>query len=180
MMASPQVTLLDQVTTIMVNHSLLAMGNLSIHHPNRTMVMDMVSLDTVLQHQTSTMGSHQCPPSKDTPNSQIHIQGLHTVDQDNGQQEVRRLQMELTRHLLHLMGHHLSSLLLMVKHMALRLGRMGMLNRVIHSRVGNHQLSMHRTHQQHQVILSKAHSKVATHSIRQPRLPTVIKQLKPM
>lgn len=181
MIASHQATLLDQVTTIMGSRRLLTMDNLSIRHLNRTMVLDMVSLDTVLQHQTSsTMDSHQRLHSKATPNSQILILGLHTVDLGNGRREVHQLQMELTRHLLHLTGHHLSNLPLMVKHMAQQLDLMGMLSRVIHSRVGNHQLHMHRMHQQHQVILSKVHNKVAMHSTQQPNLPMVIKQLKPM
>ncbi|TVU43739.1 hypothetical protein EJB05_10229 [Eragrostis curvula] len=183
MMASHLATLLDQGTITMGNHSLLAMDNLSIRsRTNRTMVLDMVSLDTVLLHQTSsTMGSHPWALNKAILNSQIPILGLHTLDQDNGHPEVHRLQMEATRHLLlHLMGLHLSNLLRMVKHMALQLGLMGMLNRVTRSRVAKHQLHMHMQHQQHQVILSKAHSKVAMHSTRQPNQLMAIKQLKPM
>jgi len=183
--ASHQTTLLDQgATTVMGNLRLLAMDNLRIRNMrlNRTMAMGMVILDTMLRLQTSTMGSHQWPPSKAILSRQILMLGLHTVDRDNGRPEVLRLQMAPTRHhRLHLMGHPPSNLLLMAKHMALLLHLMvGMLNRATHSRVGKHQLHMARMHQQHQAILSKAHSKVAMHSTRKPNQHMVIKQLKPM
>ena len=178
--ASHQTTLLDQgTTTVMGNLRLLAMDNLRIRNMrlNRTMAMGMVILDTMLRLQTSTMGSHQWPPSKAILSRQILMLGLRTVDRDNGRLEVLRLQMVPTRHhRLHLMGHPPSNLLLMAKHMALQLHLMGML----HSRVGKHQLHMARMHQQHQAILSKAHSKVAMHSTRKPNQHMVIKQLKPM
>jgi len=184
MIASHQATLLDQgTTTVMGNLRLLAMDNLRIRniHLNRTMAMGMVILDTMLRLQTSTMGSHQWPPSKAILNRQILMLGLHTVDRDNGRPEVLRLQMAPTRHhRLHLMGHPPSNLLLMAKHMARQLHLMGMLNRATHSRVGKHQLHMARMHQQRQVILSKAHSKVAMHSTRNPNQHMVIKPLQPM
>ena len=184
MIASHQATLLDQgTTTVMGNLRLLAMDNLRIRNMrlNRTMAMGMVILDTMLRLQTSTMGSHQWPPSKAILSRQILMLGLRTVDRDNGRLEVLRLQMVPTRHhRLHLMGHPPSNLL-MAKHMALLLHLMvGMLNRATHSRVGKHQLHMARMHQQHQAILSKAHSKVAMHSTRKPNQHMVIKQLKPM
>jgi len=184
MIASHQATLLDQgTTTVMGNLKLLAMDNLHIRNMrlNRTMAMGMVILDTMLRLQTSTMGSHQWPPSKAILSRQILMLGLRTVDRDNGRLEVLRLQMVPTRHhRLHLMGHPPSNLLLMDKHMARQLHLMGMLNRATHSRVGKHQLHIARMHQQHQAILSKAHSKVAMHSTRKPNQHMVIKQLKPM
>ena len=183
MIASHQTTLLDQgATTVMGNLRLLAMDNLRIRNMrlNRTMAMGMVILDTMLRLQTSTMGSHQWPPSKAILNRQILMLGLHTVDRDNGRPEVLRLQMAPTSHHLHLMDHPPSNLLLMAKHMARQLHLMGMLNRATHSRVGKHQLHIARMHQQHQAILSKAHSKVAMHSTRKPNQHMVIKQLKPM
>ena len=101
MIASHQATLLDQgTTTVMGNLKLLAMDNLRIRNMrlNRTMAMGMVILDTMLRLQTSTMGSHQWAPSKAILNRQILMQGLHTVDWDNGLPEVLRLQMAPTSH----------------------------------------------------------------------------------
>ena len=160
------------------------MDNLNIRslHLNRTMATGMVILGTMLQHQTSsTMGNHQWVHSKATLNSQILTLGLRTVDLDSGHPEAHLREMALTRHqLLHLMAHHLSNLLLMVKHMAQQQDLMGMLSRVTHSRVGKHRLHMVRARQQDQGTLSKAHSKVAMHSIRHRNQCTVIKQLKTM
>ena len=185
MKASHQPTLLDQgTTTVMGHHRLRVTDSLSIRslHLNRTMVMGMVILGTMLQHQTSsTMGSHQRVHSKATLNRQILMPGLRMVDLDNGHPEAHLREMALTRHhLLHLMVHHLSNLLLMVRHMAQQLDLMGMLSRVTHSRVGKHRLRMVRALQQDQGTLSKAHSKVAMHSIRYRNHRMVIKQLKTM
>ncbi|AQK98220.1 hypothetical protein ZEAMMB73_Zm00001d011871 [Zea mays] len=85
--------------------------------------------------------------------------------------------MAPTRRHQHLMGHRLSNLLLMGKHMVQQRDLMGMVNRVTHSRVARYQLHMVRVHQQLQDILSK----VAMHSTRRPNQHMVIKQqLKPM
>lgn len=185
MIVSHQATLLDRgTTTVMGNLRLLAMVNRSIRNMrlNRTMAMAMVILDTMLHLRTSsTMGSHQWPPSKAILNSQILTLGLHTVDLDSGHPEALQLQTAPTRHhLRHLMGHHPSNLLLMAKHTVLQLGLMVMLNKVTHSRVGKHQLHMARVClQQQQAILSKAHIKVAMLSTHQPNKHMVIRQLKP-
>lgn len=184
MKASHQITLLGLETTIVMgHHRAQIMDNLSIRslHLHRTMGLVMVILDTMLQHQTSsTMDSLQRVHSKATLHSKIPTLGL-MVDLDNGHPEVHQPEMALTRrHHLHLMAHHLSSLLLMVRHMGQRLDLMGILSRVTHSKVHKRQQHMVRVHQQGQGMLNKAHSKVAMHSILNPNQHMVIKQLKTM
>ncbi|VAI76416.1 unnamed protein product [Triticum turgidum subsp. durum] len=181
MKASHQTTPLDQVTsTAMAHHKLQAMDSLSIRslHLHRTMALDMVILGTVLQLQpSSTMGSHQPVRSKATLNSQILMLDLHMVDLDNGHPEAVHLQMVLTRHhRLHLMLRQPSNLLLMVKHTQLDL--MGMLSRVIHSRVGKGKGQQHmvRVLRQDQGTVNKA----AMRSILHHSQHTVISQLKTM
>jgi hypothetical protein len=181
MIASHPATLLGQgITTVMGNPRALTMANLSIRnmHLNRTTAMAMVILDTMPPLRTSsTMVSHRWPRSKAILNSQIPMLGLHTVDLVNGPPGVLPPQMAPTRRHLHLMGHRLSNLLLMGKHMVQQRDLMGMVNRVTHSRVARYQLHMVRVHQQLQDILSK----VAMHSTRRPNQHMVIKQqLKPM
>lgn len=184
MIASHPATLLGQgITTVMVNHRVLTMANLNTRNMrlSRTTAMGMVILDTMLPLRTSsTMVSRQWARSKAILNSQIPMLGLHTVDLVNGPPGVLPPQMAPTRRHLHLMGHRLSNLLLMGKHMVQQRDLMGMVNRVTHSRVARYQLHMVRVHQQLQDILSKARSKVAMHSTRRPNQHMVIKQLKPM